>query len=388
MKILTNVWDEKEFMRNKKADNELKTQNRIRVIKYVLEHKNVSRQDIAAALGFSMPTVFSYVTELLDLNILCETGKFGSTGGRKAKVLSIQTGERYVIGMDITKHHLRLLLMDFAGSPVAEKYFRFPYENTEQYYFDLGAHLEQFINENQLPKEQVIGVGISIPGIINIENKMLQRSHILEVSNISLFQFSKNISYPTYFENDANSAAYAEISNEITKNTIYLSLSNTVGGAICYSGMLYTGDNYKSGEFGHMVIRPGGKTCYCGKQGCLDAYCSAMVLQGKQENHLEDFFDKLLNREEESLKKWDEYLENLAIAVTNLRMAYDCDIILGGYIGGYIAQYRGQFYQKLQYYNKFEQDTSYIIIGKYKRQSTVIGIARMMLNYCIAYEKF
>ena len=104
-------------MRNKKIDNELKTQNRTKIIKYVLEHKNVSRLDIAVALGVSMPTVFSYVSELLDMNILCETGEFGSTGGRKAKVLSIQTGERYVIGMDITKRHLRLLLMDFAGKP-------------------------------------------------------------------------------------------------------------------------------------------------------------------------------------------------------------------------------------------------------------------------------
>ena len=375
-------------MRNKKIDNELKTQNRTKIIKYVLEHKNVSRLDIAVALGFSMPTVFSYVSELLDMNILCETGEFGSTGGRKAKVLSIQTGERYVIGMDITKRHLRLLLMDFAGNSVAEKYFRFPYENTERYYFELGRYLEAFIQENELSKEKVIGVGISIPGIIDIDHKVLQRSHILEVSNISLSQFSKNIPYVTYFENDANSAAYAEISNEAQKNTIYLSLSNTVGGAIYYSGMLYAGDNYKSGEFGHMVIRPDGKTCYCGKRGCLDAYCSAMVLQENPEGHLEDFFDRLSEQDDESVKKWDEYLENLALAVTNLRMAYDCDIILGGYIGGYIAQYAGQFYQKVQSYNMFEQDTSYIIIGKYKRQSTVIGIARMMLNYCIMYEKF
>ena len=85
-----------------KTDNEVKIQNRIKIIKFVLDHHYVSRQDIASCLGFSMPTVFSYVTELLDRDILCETGEFDSTGGRKAKVLSLATGNKYVIGMDIT----------------------------------------------------------------------------------------------------------------------------------------------------------------------------------------------------------------------------------------------------------------------------------------------
>ena len=41
---------------------------------------------------------------------------------------------------------------------------------------------------------------------------------------------------------------------------------------------MYRGDNWRSAEFGHMVIHPGGRTCYCGKKGCLDAYCSALRL--------------------------------------------------------------------------------------------------------------
>ena len=87
-----------------------------------------------------------------------------------------------------------------------------------------------------------MGVGISIPGIIDPKTNVLQRSHILEVSNISLLTFSKYIPYPVYFENDANSAAYAEIPKNEKTNIIYLSLSNTVGGAIYLGSSLYTGD--------------------------------------------------------------------------------------------------------------------------------------------------
>lgn len=368
-----------------KTDNEIKMQNRVRIIKYVLDQRHVSRQEIASRLGFSMPTVFSYVTELLDANILCEKGEFGSTGGRKAKALSICTGQRYVVGMDITKRHLRLMLMHFNGEPVAELYFKYRYENTDRYYNGLGVHLETFIQNHDIAPESVVGVGISIPGIIDPKTNVLQRSHILEVSNISLLTFSKYIPYPVYFENDANSAAYAEIPKNEKTNIIYLSLSNTVGGAIYLGSSLYTGDNYRGGEFGHIILHPGGKFCYCGKQGCLDAYCSAMVLLDHSDDRLEDFFSRLDSGDETCIKRCETYLDNLAMAVTNLRMAYDCNVILGGYMGGYIAQYPGCFFEKAETYNKFDQDTSYISMGKHKRQSTVIGIAQLMLNHYISH---
>ena len=73
---------------------EIKRLNRIRTIKYILDAKKVSRQDIAAALGFSMPTVLQNVADLIDCGLVCEAGEYGSTGGRKAKALSICEGAR------------------------------------------------------------------------------------------------------------------------------------------------------------------------------------------------------------------------------------------------------------------------------------------------------
>ena len=93
---------------------------------------------------------------------------------------------------------------------------------------------------------------------------------------------------PSALRMTANSAAYAELGTTAVSgdaaedeetNAVYLSLSNTVGGSICFGGQQYPGDNFKSGEFGHMVIEKNGRQCYCGKQGCMDAYCSALVLQ-------------------------------------------------------------------------------------------------------------
>ncbi len=49
------------------------------------------------------------------------------------------------------------------------------------------------------------------------------------------------------------------------------------------------GETFKSAEFGHMIIEKGGRTCYCGKNGCVDAYCSAKVLSKYSDDDLELF---------------------------------------------------------------------------------------------------
>ncbi len=359
---------------------EIKRLNRIRTMQYILDAKMVSRQEIAAALGFSMPTVLQNVADLIECGLVCESGEYGSTGGRKAKALSIREGVRCAIGVEITARHLHMVLSDLNQKVLDTVSCRFPYQNTQEYYVKLGEMVQDFVKKNKLGTENsytLIGVGFSLPGILDQDQGMLLQSHALGVSNINLGQFSYNIPYNTCFDNDANNAAYAEITDK-QQNTIYLSLNDTVGGATYINGSIYQGDHYKSAEFGHMVIVPNGEKCYCGKRGCLDAYCSARVLKQSGEGTLEQFFEDLNKGIAEKERIWSAYLEHLALAVSNLRMAYDCDIILGGNIGGNMEGHMYMFEEKLRKYNNFDYDTSYIRLGKYKRECSAIGAARLM----------
>ena len=82
-----------------------------------------------------------------------------------------------------------------------------------------------------------------------------------------------------------------------------------------------------------MTLYPGGDLCYCGKEGCVDRYCSARVLTGEEGIRLEEFFQRLASGEAVTEKIWDEYLSDLAVVVNNLRMIYDCKVVVGGYVG-------------------------------------------------------
>ena len=208
---------------------------------------------------------------------------------------------------------------------------------------------------------------------------MLIKSHALQLENYSLSFLEQAFSLPVYFENDANAAMMAEDLDRY-KNALYLSLNNTLGGAFCIDGKLIQGENQKAGEFGHMILVPEGKQCYCGKLGCADAYCAASALTNETYQTLEQFMKCLEKREASAEEIWQEYLKNLAILISNLRMAYDMDIILGGEVGGYLTEYMIPLGEKVMEYNGFDHDVRYLKMCSYKREASAVGAAKHFLQ--------
>ena len=146
--------------------------------------------------------------------------------------------------------------------------------------------------------------------------------------------------------------------------------------------MLFTGQNRKAGEFGHMVLFPGGRKCYCGKSGCADAYCAASVLTNGGRKRLEDFMESI-STDKDAAELWDNYLENLAILISNLRMSFDTDIILGGDAGGYLESYMVELGRKIFKYNLFDGDLSYLKNCSYQKEASAIGVAKQFFRKLI-----
>ncbi len=347
--------------------------NKGRAAKFILKNGGASKPEIASNLELSMPTVLQIVKSLLDDGIISESGKQKSNGGRKAASLIVDENFRYAVGIDVTSNHLSYVLTNLRGDIAARKRVKLAFENSRSYYDKAGEILSDFLTENATDKKKITGVGISLPGIIDRQNEILLRSHILKQNNVSLKGFAQAIPFETAFENDANSALFAEMSY-IERNTVYLSLSNSVGGSICIDDGIYGGNGFKSAEFGHMIIVPNGRKCYCGKLGCADAYCSANVLL-EYTDTLEDFFTRLENGEPTIEQAWNKYLDYLSILISNLRMAFDCDIMLGGYVGGFLGKYMEELAERVSAYDMFENGAQYLRSCKYQKEASAVGAA-------------
>ena len=313
------------------AGTEKKNITRSQIVNYIINHEATSKVELSKNLNLSMPTVLANVNDLLANGIAVETGEYESTGGRKAKRISINPAYRYAVGIRITAKHVGFVLVNLNYEIEKYERIRLKFSTEASYYSQVGEELDQFLEDVE-NRERILGIGISIPGIINPKDRMLIKSHALQLENYSLSFLEQVFSLPVYFENDANAAMMAEDMN-IYQNAIYLSLNQTLGGAFCIGGKLFSGENQKAGEFGHMILVPQGRKCYCGKSGCADAYCAAGALVGESKDSVEQFMQLLQNNDEKAEKKWEEYLDYLAILISNLRMAYDMDIILGGEMG-------------------------------------------------------
>lgn len=360
---------------------EPKRLNKVRIAKFISSKGSTSKSEIARELKLSMPTVLQNVKELIETGVVTEDGEYQSTGGRKAKALTIVSDLGYTIGIDITGNHITLVLVNMGKEIVMSERIRKPFRDEAGYYEFLRSSVDQLLEQSKIERTKIIGVGFSLPGIVDKDRKTFKKTHVLKVQDISFKNFGDSLGFPYAMENDANSAAYAEL-NEGAQNTAYLSLSNTVGGAIYLHGEMYQGENFKSAEFGHIIIKNGGRTCYCGKKGCMDPYCSAKLLQEYGKGNLELFFDKVKENDRKAVQIWDEYLEYLAIAVTNLRMVFDCNIVLGGYVGGYLDEFMPELSKKMEKYNNFETGTTYLQTGKYKLEASAYGIT---LGFVDAY---
>lgn len=122
-----------------------------------------------------------------------------------------------------------------------------------------------------------------------------------------------------------------------------------------------------------MTLVPDGGLCYCGKKGCLDVYCSAKRLADTKEGNLEAFFSALKAGEEKSAALWEDYTDKLAVAVNNLHMILDCDIVLGGYVGSYLESYLDAVWKKIYQRNTFGESMPFVRACRYQRGAAALG---------------
>lgn len=364
---------------------EVKKNNRNRIFRYICEHGTVSNPDISYDIKMSLPTVTQNTKELIERGLVTEVGELKSTGGRRAKALSVSSNARQAAGLDITKNHISLVLTNLMGEMLKYEHIFLPFEESEDYFRTVSERLESFLEEGQVDRDRLLGLGISFPGIVDLNKEMIAYSHILGVDSVPFSDVSRYFSVqPCCFLNDANAGAYAEgIRAGKPERFFYFSLSNSVGGAIFSNHELIQGAAFRCGEIGHMTIIPDGDLCYCGKRGCLDAYCSASRLARTAQGKLEQFFEEVKQGSREHVDIWDQYTNYLAIAINNIHMVLDCDVVLGGYVGSCAEPYIEDIWKKVSGRNTFVSEQVYLRSCKYKTGAAALGAALHVIEQFI-----
>jgi predicted NBD/HSP70 family sugar kinase len=329
----------------------------------------------------SLPTLSQNLNELMEMGLLDNSIIAESTGGRKPRILSVVHEARFAIGAELSPHHIRLVAVDLGIHELGYKTIERTFRPNVDYALGLANDIESFIDGLDLDRGRLLGVGITLPGIISADQTIVESAPTLKIIRLNTNLFNSHIPYPLVLSNDANAGGFAEWWNRTNLDSIaYLSLGRGVGGAILMNGVPYTGLRQRSGEFGHMCIHPEGAECSCGRQGCLEAYCSSARLSDDLGITLEEFFVGLEAGNPAYQQIWRRYLDDLSIGIVNIHTALDCDVVLGGLLTQFLGNYMGELEKRISRLDSFWDGNSYLHLCRYHAKSNSIGAALRFID--------
>jgi predicted NBD/HSP70 family sugar kinase len=320
----------------------VKKENKTLVLELIKNHSPISRADTAQKLGLNKGTVSSLVSELLEEQLITESGPGESSGGRRPVILLFNQNAGHTIGIDLGVNYILAVLTDLQGKiifQINEKYHFLSFEDT----FKLIQNtITTLIKKAPSSPYGVVGIGIGAPGIINIKGDIIVAPN-LQWRNVPLKQLLEStFNIPVIVENEANAGAYGEKRFGIGQsldNLIYVSAGIGIGAGIILNGDLYKGINGYSGEFGHMTIDFNGIECSCGNKGCWELYASEQSLLalakkldigGQDEVKLEDIVLLAEQGNSSAVKLFNKIGYNLGVGIINIIHAFNPQQIIIG----------------------------------------------------------
>lgn len=372
----------------------VKKNNKALVLQLIIEKEPISRADIAQVSGLNKATVSSLVNELLEEELIFESGPGESSGGRRPVILHFNKASGYAVGIDIGVNYVLCVLTDLKGNIIIEKnqlVKETPYHAIMNIVQNM---IHSLIREMPSSKYGIVGIGIGVPGIVNKEGSVLLAPN-LGWKNIMLKNNLEDLfQVPVIIENEANAGAFGEQqfgAGQDYQNIIYISAGIGIGVGIILNKELYQGKDGFSGEMGHMIIDVNGKLCNCGSKGCWEAYASENALlemAGETSETLESLIKLAENQNKNAEELFEKIGQYLGFGINNIINTFNPDQVI---IGNRLALAKNWIEQPvittiknhtLSHHQK-ELQLHFSKLGKY---STALGVSAFVVESFIKGE--
>jgi predicted NBD/HSP70 family sugar kinase len=367
----------------------IRTENRKRIVQLLYKQRELTLLDMSRTLGLSIPTVTKNVEQLVVEGLAEKAGVSASVVGRRPVVIRFLPDAYYTVGVELAPDSVRIVLTNLDLAIRAERLLAaVDYQQLDAVMTAVQSALNDMLAQQRIPRTQVLGVGLAIPGTVNDETQIVKLAPNLRLQNTGFAQYQSLFALPLFIENEANAAAMAELTLGVAKamrNLVYISvLLKGVGTGIVVGGQLYRGHNKRAGEYGHTTIASHGKLCPCGRKDCWELYASGYALltgyadrTGQMLTTLEQFFATLNAGNIVAQQTLDDYLEYLTIGIEDILLAQDPhDVIIGGTLSRFAEYFLDTLRQKIFRANNFYDGHDVNISGSTLRgDASILGAA-------------
>jgi glucokinase-like ROK family protein len=260
--------------------------NRLLVLNYVREYGPLPRVQIAQETGLSRTTVSNIIDTLLQEGFVREGDLLDAApvGGRRAMLVHFNADAGRILGLDVGRTHLAMILTDLQADILART--SGPFEmalGPEVCLPQLIREVRAFVESAGVPWSRIVGIGVGIPGPLDA------RQHTLSAppgmpgwDGVDVWQaLHQEFHVPLYLDNDANMGALSECRYGAGMGSDYLAyvkVGTGIGAGLIFNGRIFRGHGGSAGELGHMTIDENGSLCSCGNRGCLETLAGAQAI--------------------------------------------------------------------------------------------------------------
>ena len=243
------------------------------------------------------------------------------------------------IGIDLGGTKIEGVLLSSDNKMIERKRI---HTKQEEGYESIIHRIVKLINNIKSISIKDCQIGICTPGALDIKTGILKNSNTVCLIGKPIKEdLESELKCSIAIDNDANCFAMAEALLGSGKNyeiVFGVIMGTGVGGGLVLNRKIHHGRLFIAGEWGHQVLYPNGRDCYCNKKGCVETYLSGPSLEKEWERNSNEFLPlkKIIelydNRPNDNYIKWkNEFLSNFGIALSNVINIIDPDVVvLGG----------------------------------------------------------
>ena len=369
------------------------------IFKAIRKQGPISRIELTEITGCSAGTVSNHVRTLIKKGFVIESKKGISSGGRKPIQLMINPNKAYIFSIEIEVNQIKIVMFDLEIKVITKSIIPITYKDDykktlEQVFFEMDKMRE----EKNLKLDNLLGIGVAVPGLIDKEKGILEFAPNLGWKNVYVSKiFKDKFNFPVILDNEAKAAAIGEREFIYPKmdNMVFISINEGIGCGVILNGELYRGASGNAGEFGHIIIDANGPLCHCGNKGCWETLAS--------ESYIVNRYLKLSNSNKELTKKeiyqigkngdkkvieiFNETGRNIGIGLVNIVNGLSPELLV---IGGGIVEIKDYIYEEI--IKKLEESALSISYKKVEIKfselaglAAVYGMADLIINERIKF---
>jgi predicted NBD/HSP70 family sugar kinase len=255
------------------------------VLRQLREGGPRSRARLAAELGLTRSAASALVAELEGLGLVRAAGVERGGMGRPGTAVELDGSSVCGIGAEVNVNHVATIALDLAGEVVAEH--RLVIDSNQLVAGEVLDRLTELIRRTEADARAsgraVVGCVVGVAALLDRTHEVATIGPNLRWNDVPVgaeLRGRLGAAYPVGIENEGNLAAIAEaLPGDAARQDILVIFGEVgLGGGIVTGGRLVRGHQGYAGEFGHMIVEPGGRRCGCGRVGCWETVAGLRAL--------------------------------------------------------------------------------------------------------------